>query len=478
MILAGFLWMFSLGLYAQDKPDSDLNFMIGKIREAYAGYADKIDPATYDQLVRNVQQSKLADTFANYSQLTGFFRDDHLEVFQVVTLGPKDSVQAVANLQTIRAGSTAHHNRGKNEAGIDKADKDKAMEGYWLDDLHHSILYLRKTGKEEWRGYVVETKDKAPAGYEVLRLTPDTGGRWLADYKDMSGPYRVITGAHFRTPQVLVGGSYFKYKKIGQYVPGMLARLQPFSYDPSITPLDSQTVLVRMPDFGGYEVKVYDSLIKANFALLSRARTLIIDVRDNAGGTIRCFKPLFPLIWTNPIYEIHGLQLCSQAVIDEARGDYASYQKANDTARAARMLRLIDTLERNKDSFRLTGGGEFPVVQVPNSVRHVALVMDHGSRSAAELMALYFRQSKKVTFFGENTGGAVDYLDLLIYWLPHTHFQFWLAGTKRQITTDQPRYDGIGIPPDVPISDDVSDWIDYVRKYYGKLDHTDKKPGS
>jgi hypothetical protein len=81
-------------------------------------------------------------------------------------------------------------------------------------------------------------------------------------------------------------------------------------------------------------------------------------------------------------------------------------------------------------------------------------------------MVLYLRQSRKVTIFGENTGGAIDYLDQISFWLSHDHFEFWLASEKRKITADQPLYDDAGIPPDVRIGDEVEDWVEYVRGYY------------
>jgi hypothetical protein len=223
-----------------------------------------------------------------------------------------------------------------------------------------------------------------------------------------------------------------------------------------------------MPDFGAYMVAVYDSLIKANAALLSRSRTWIIDVRDNPGGTIRCFLPLFPYVCTEPMRDADSYQLCSEALIEDTRSRWQRYKKMGDTARSARALRLIDTLERSKGSFRLEDGWIFPCDPLPNQVRHVALLVNHGSRSAAELLMLYLRQSKKARIFGENSGGAIDYLDEIAYWLPHTHFQFWIATVKRKITSDQPLYDKNGMPPDIRIGEDVTDWPAWVRAYYGR----------
>jgi hypothetical protein len=297
-------------------------------------------------------------------------------------------------------------------------------------------------------------------------MTKDTGGQWKADYKDMNGEYRVMTTARFRTPGVLIGRSYFKFKKCDRYYPGILAGKTPFSYRPSITVLDSQTVLLRMPYFEGSLARRYDSLVKANSAVLSRAKMLIIDIRGNPGGTVRCFLPLLPFVCTGPIQEVDGYQLCSQALIDDQRNSLQEYEKAKDSARASRTRSYIDTLLAHKGSFMAVAGREFPCEAVPNRIQHVAVLMDHGSRSAAELLILYFRQSKKARLFGENSGGAVDYLDQLVYWLPNTGFQFWAASTRRVVTPGAPLYDSQGIPPDIRINDEVPDWVEWVRKYY------------
>ena len=46
----------------------------------------------------------------------------------------------------------------------------------------------------------------------------------------------------------------------------------------------------------------------------------------------------------------------------------------------------------------------------------------------------------------------------------------WFAerggSVKRKVTANQPLYDGRGIPPEVSIGDEVSDWVGYVRKHY------------
>ncbi len=70
--------------------------------------------------------------------------------------------------------------------------------------------------------------------------------------------------------------------------------------------------------------------------------------------------------------------------------------------------------------------------------------------------------------FGEASAGSVDYSDLLTYELPRSHFMLWVASSKRGVTSWDPAYDEMGIPVNVEVPDSESDWVGFVRKYYGR----------
>ncbi len=82
------------------------------------------------------------------------------------------------------------------------------------------------------------------------------------------------------------------------------------------------------------------------------------------------------------------------------------------------------------------------------------------------MLILHFKQSKKVTTFGEATGGAIDHPNNQELFLPQSKHQFWIVATKMVINDENPSYDKTGIKPDIEISDDEPDWIDFVKKYY------------
>jgi C-terminal processing protease CtpA/Prc len=125
-------------------------------------------------------------------------------------------------------------------------------------------------------------------------------------------------------------------------------------------------------------------------------------------------------------------------------------------------------MEKNKNNFLFKEADTVFCQPNPNNIKSVAIIINHGCRSAAELMLLYFKQSSKVKTFGEPTAGAVDYLDMLTYKLPKTKYTLWVGTVKRELTKADGKYDNIGIKPDVEISDDVDDWVEFVRKYYEK----------
>ncbi len=89
--------------------------------------------------------------------------------------------------------------------------------------------------------------------------------------------------------------------------------------------------------------------------------------------------------------------------------------------------------------------------------------------SAAELMIFNFKQSKKVTTFGERTYGAVDNSDFYTVPLTSSRYILYIPSSTTVIPYhEKERFDGIGIFPDVPITGDKTDWIEFVKKYYEK----------
>jgi C-terminal processing protease CtpA/Prc len=214
----------------------------------------------------------------------------------------------------------------------------------------------------------------------------------------------------------------------------------------------------------------YDSIIKANDSLIRNANTLIVDIRNNTGGRIRNYFELFKYIYTQPIVHCGVYVKYSKAYANDLSKQGKEYGQKGDTANARLYQAWADTVNANagKEEFDEADTLAQNLTVLP-SPKNIALITNNLCLSAAELMVLNFRQSSKVTTFGETTGGAVDYL-VTIDDLPIVagKYSLFIAISKRALTKRDPSYDGVGIKPDVEIGDEVSDWVDFVRKYYAR----------
>jgi hypothetical protein len=459
-ILFLFLVAYSISLFgfAQKHRDNQLDLLKATITDAYAGYKDKVKGNEFDHLVNQVKQSRSKDTFALLSQLTAYFRDHHLVLFDFGTRTQKiDTLRCKKDSQMVQ----------RYFAG--KKLKDD-YEGYWLSDFNYCVIALKKVSVNPvtYYGYVIETKRRAIPGSCVLKMVKQKDGTYFTDYREENFGYRIFLHAKFKDKNTLWVNSYGgKWHRMPNYQQGILKGLATFSYKPVFEILDSNTVLLKMHDFGGYNVKRFDSIVKANKKLIEQANTLIVDIRNNTGGTIRNYYCLFPYIYTKPILHCSGYQLYSNAYIADYEADAKSYLAKGDTAKAREYQETADSMKLKKGEYVYfkadTLAKSLPILNKPTNI---AVIINNNCLSAAELMLLNFKQSSKVTLFGEPSGGAVDYLDALTLPICSNKYSLFIATTKRELTINSPSYDATGIKPDVEISDKVTDWIAFVKKYY------------
>jgi hypothetical protein len=446
--------------YAQNKDKRAIDSLATLIKENYAGYADKVKGDDFNALLNRVKQQRNKDTFALLSQLTSFFKDQHL-----MLLDYNISKQKIDTQQCIKDNkSMQHYFAGKKL-------KDK-YEGYWLSEFNYCVIAIKKVKSNPvtYYGYVMETKIKAIPGYCILKMTQQRDGSYYTDYIEENLDYRAFLHARFKNNNTLwlnsVGG---KWRRIPDYRKGILKSLTTFSYRPAFSIIDDKTILLKMHSFGSQNIKKFDSIIKANAIVIGKASTLIIDIRNNAGGVIDNYLPLFPYIYTNPILHCGSYTFYGDLYINDYEETIKYYINKRDTVNAKIYIAYLDSVKAKKGQFDYappdTLAKNMPILSMPENV---AIIINNNCLSAAELMLLNFKQSNKVKIFGERTGGAVDYLNAVDVPFFSGRYNLQLATVKRQVTAAQPSYDQRGIPPDVEIADDVIDWIDFVKKHYNE----------
>jgi Peptidase family S41 len=440
--------------------NDEIDSLAATIKDTYVGYPYKVKGKEFDALVQRVKQNPSKDTFALLSQLTSFFKDMHLELFDYKVDKQKiDTQQCKKDSQMVE------------RYFANKKRKD-IYEGYWLNERNHCVIGLIKvqSNPTTYYGYVVESRAKAIPGYCLLKMVQQKDGTYYTDCMSANFGIRLFSHAKFKNNNTLWATSWGgKWLRQPHYQPGLLNGRTIFAYEPAFEVLDDKTVLLKMPTFDISYKSMYDSIIKANDSIIRRAHTLIVDIRNNTGGRIKNYFELFPYAYTQPIVHCGVYVKYSKAYVQDFKNKAKEYLQKGDTANARAYDNWADTVLNSwagKEVYYKadTLAQQLPVLPNP---KNIAIIANYNCLSAAELMLLNFKQSSKVTVFGERTGGAVDYLatidDIPIV---GEKYSLFIAFSKRALTAQQPSYDGVGIKPDVEIGDEVADWVAFVKKYY------------
>ncbi|OIN60568.1 S41 family peptidase [Arsenicibacter rosenii] len=235
--------------------------------------------------------------------------------------------------------------------------------------------------------------------------------------------------------------------------------------------LDPKTLYIRLAVFNQREVDRLDSLLRANAQLISRTPDLIFDVRGNGGGNTSTSDEMVKLIYTNPIQYPSWDYRSSPELIESTRDNIASMMKdsVNNAFFIKRQRFLLTGLLANpggmvSDGEDLTRPAD---VSPDANPKRIALLIDKGCGSSTEFFVFECKQSKKVTLFGTNTHGVMDYGLDQNFNLCDGSFSLALPW-GRNGWTRQYRIDNIGFAPDVRIPAAEKDWIQFVKRHWAR----------
>jgi hypothetical protein len=435
----------------------DVSFLIKEIKNNYAGYP-AVDKKKFDRFLIKTFQKSERDTFKMLATICSYFKDPHLQVYEL---------NSIANIDT-SADRLRQSLLSTNE--YLKSTKVGNYEGYWLNDYHSNIIAVIRDNNG-YKALLVESRSKkVPVGTVIAEFHPISEDKFTTKYLAPATGHSFFLTTVFRNDSIMVTGDASKWRKVKNYNPGdsLLIKLTPFLGKNSGTQLDQYNYLLTLPDFGGPNTAFIDSLIKAESPKIKTSKNLIIDIRGNGGGRTLSYLPIVPYIYTNPISTSSGMTYSSPGLIEQNKSILQHYKKnKKDEVEKIKFLEdKIQKLEKAKGTFIDQKGETMKYDSIMPMPKNVAIITDYACQSASEMMVLEFKQSKKVTVFGENTFGAVDFLDAYTTELPSKKYIMLIATVKRKIPKGQNPTGGIGIKPDIIISDTISNWVEFVKSYY------------
>jgi len=232
--------------------------------------------------------------------------------------------------------------------------------------------------------------------------------------------------------------------------------------------LSEKTVLLRMSSFEQSYVERIEKLIDDNIELIENCENLIIDVRDNHGGTDNAYEKLLPYICTNNLRSVGKEFLATQTLIDgyqkwlDITPDEEKYMK--DRIFVKRCIKLF---KANLGEFVNTDTTNTYITEVEiaeHSPEQVIILANKMSASSGEAFVFLMKQSKKVKILGTPTYGALDYASAYYFKFGCDNYQLLLPSWRARRLPDYP-IDNIGVQPDVYLDQYVEDWVQFALDY-------------
>lgn len=432
----------------------------------YIGYRDKITPQhkkeferVTDSIQKNANKTNLTACFTAMQRWLALFNDAHVSITIIEDSSNYSTIRDMfKNAERVSMTETAFLNY--LETNKSKTD---SLEGIWEnEDKNYRVALMREANKpDKLIGFILKADSLLWMPGQIKFRLKKNGSRYsltglAARYHNIStGPLQV----NKNTIRMDLPSTMFIWHKVEKN--NITKPDRENRYEAVFSRPDSNTCLLVIPTARGYQYKIIiDSLLRQYDAVIKRTPHLIIDVRDNLGGTVTSFEKIIPLLYTRPIINEGASVLSTQDNIKDLYG-FVDYPGITDSLKKV-FLKEADTLRAHPNSvYKLWPADTLKMDAVLPYPQKVSILINKYCASSTELFLLKARQSSKVTLYGTHTMGAVDYTDGASTKIACNLFSLRYSTSRSDNALTHP-IDNIGIQPDVVIGNDVTDWVKYV----------------
>lgn len=413
---------------------------------------------------------------ALYEWLT-FFRSGHISLRK---LEDEAALSAAAAAGTQKTGPTDEEIRetykdwksvNVNTTEFEKYLRDKTEGGY--EGIWETAPYkigIRKSG-DMYVGFITESGNAYwKKGQIKLEITIREGKPHVTFYM------RDHTAVEFDDVKML-GNNYLQigHLTLKRLAPKLPADTDVEDYframntaDPYIERLDDRTVYLRISSFE-YEAKnAIDSVINAYRQEILSTPNLIIDLRNNGGGSDASFEEIIPFLYTNPIRTV-GVEYLSTPLNNQRMLEFAHDTVYGFDAEFKQWAAdAYITLEKqhgkfvNLDTVVVTVETMDTIYPYPASV---GIIINGGNGSTTEQFLLAAMQSRKVKLFGTTTFGSLDISNMHFVKSPCGNLELGYCLSK-SLRIPEMAIDEKGLSPDYYLDKSIQphDWKGFVQK--------------
>lgn len=442
----------------------NFKYLTQKIAKNYVGYSDKVTPKNqlqFRKFTDSIQQ--VANQANQYKCLSlcrewlEFFKDKHIGFGMAFDKLNSDSVRTffADEEKTDWTDSKFKSYLIQNKAKLDP------VEGIWSSGIYE-VGIVKDIKPNQFMAFVLKADSVRWMPQQVKFRIMKQGGQYQTIYFS-GGDHSEQHPTLIKDADTLDFGFFKKWVKEPKPLNTTFKNEKEIDLSPKFRVLDNETAIFEMPSFGKLDyVAPTEVLIKKNESILKNTKHLIIDLRNNSGGSVLVYEKLMPYLYTNPILKEGGFVL---ATAENIRDGYSKeYPEISDSIRTVFKKDLATLKAHEGELYKLYPVDTIKFNTVYKNPERVSFLVNRNTGSAAELFLLEAKQSKKVKLYGTNSSGAIDYTEFITSKMPCNFYTLYYPACKSLRLPDYP-LDNIGIKPDVAIPANITDWIDFVKKY-------------
>ncbi|MDQ0637624.1 hypothetical protein QF042_001189 [Pedobacter sp. W3I1] len=437
----------------------NFSFMVQHIKKNYVGYTDKVNPKTQkrfeyltDSLQKVARYTASNKCLAVCREWISFFKDGHMNI-SFNESSPKDEIRVffskeektIWDEEKLKTYLSKYKNQTDN------------IEGIWRNvaKTHQYGIVRDSLNQNEFIGFVVKADGVMWIPQQIkfrVRKTEEVY-KFSSFFARDHSPYPARVTLNKDTMDLKEIGKFYKNDLPGKPLSS--------SKSPKFERLSDKIALLTIPSFYLEYKNETDSLMIKNAPIIKNIDHLIIDLRDNRGGAVGAFEKILPYLYTNPIFSEKGQILATD---DNIKDGYEKPLPDLPEDLQEYFKKIISKLKAHRGELYLAYPADtIKYDKIFKKPSRVSILMNDGSASASELFILQAKQSSKVKLFGTNSSGSVNYVESVTTQMPCNFFNLIYPAARLMRASS----DGTdpGIKPDIEIPANVTNWIDFVKKY-------------
>ncbi len=433
--------------------EQSLKLLITKIESEYPGFKEKTtDTIMYrdfkDRLLIKSIDTKNSDCFDLLNYYLSYFRDGHILLIQKNKIElEENNKKSESKVNISLDGFYKHISKSKDE-----------LEGVWKS-AYYKVGILKV--KNEYQGFIIEASNESWKANEIkFRLMQEgEANYYMGDHSLLEDNYELFDGSilAFNNINAVFIKELPKPKLTENEIKSKLDKIEGFYF----TKLTEKTSLLCISSFEDPFVERIEKIVSDNKQAIENCENLIIDIRNNLGGTYDAYNEILPYIITNNIKGVGTEFLVTQTLIDEVESWF-------DDEEGKKMARSwISMFEGNIGKFINTDTADVFVSDIKlaeNSPKQIAVLVNKMTASSGEAFTLEAKQSKKVKILGVPTYGVIDYGSASFFDFGCENYTIMLP-TWRSMRLPEYPIDNIGVQPDIYLDESVKDWILFTIDY-------------